>query len=85
MGIYCYTLWFSSDTTIISHEKKYSVIICNNRVFKVTPQNKSFSLWAIHKRRLLKGRGRVGKKCRNLHSKKRTKWEGGGHKIGKIG
>ena len=39
-----YTLWFSSDTAIISHEKKYSVIICNNRVFKVTPQSKSFSL-----------------------------------------
>ena len=41
---------------------------------------------SIHKRRLLKGGGRVGgQKCRNLLSKKTTKGEGEGHKIGKMG
>ena len=42
-------------------------------------------LGVIHKRLLLK-RGRKGdKECRNIHSKKTTKEEGGGHKIGKMG
>ena len=41
---------------------------------------------AIHKRRLLKGGGRGGgQKYRNLLSKKATKGEGGGYKIGKNG
>ena len=40
---------------------------------------------SIHKPRLLKGGGRGGQKCRNLLSKKTTRGEGGGHKIGKMG
>ena len=44
-----------------------------------------YNLGAIYKRRLLNGEGRWGQKCKNLLSKKTTKKEGGGHKIGKIG
>ena len=40
---------------------------------------------AIHKRRLLEGGGGAGQKCPNLPSKKTTKREKGGHKIGKMG